>query len=175
VQTIGDLTITAANTNVPADGKTQTLISAYITDSNGRANPNVSVTFATTLGTLSANTVVTDSTGYARTYLISSTAAGDAVVSASANGFYRKISVTIGSNANPENIEITAANTVVPSDGKSKTIIKALVTDTALKPIQNAQVAFTTNLGTLAANDNELYRQQQLQPPPTAKATLEPI
>jgi hypothetical protein len=44
----------------------------------------------------------------------------------------------------------------VPSDGKSKTLIKALVTDTALKPIQNAQVAFTTNLGTLAANDNEI-------------------
>ncbi len=157
VQTLGDLTITTANTNVPADGVTQTAIRVQVTSTassnstttgtTSNANPmsGVTVTFATNKGVLSATTAVTDKDGYASVYLTSSTQAGQATITASANGFIRSTSVSMGSLTPPARLIVTADSPIQPN---GSAIITALALDNYGQPVTNANLIFeadTTN------------------------------
>ncbi len=154
VQTIGDLTITAANTNVPADGVTQTAIRVFVSSTssssstgttsstNSTAMSGVTVTFATNKGTLSATTAITDKDGYASVYLISSVQAGQATVTASANGFLRSTSVGMGSLTPPARLIVTADTPIRPNGNST---ITALALDAYGQPVANANLIFETS------------------------------
>ncbi len=155
VQTIGDLTITAANTNVPADGVTQTAIRIFVSSTvsgsgstgttsstNSTAMSGVTVTFATNKGTLSATTAITDKDGYASVYLISSVQAGQATVTASANGFLRSTSVGMGSLTPPARLIVTADTPIRPNGNST---ITALALDAYGQPVANANLIFETS------------------------------
>lgn len=88
--------VTASPSIIPADGSTNSTITATVRDQNENPLPGVLVTFSTTLGTLGLpTTATTDSNGQA-TDTISSTAVGTATVTAGVAGISsgNKVSVT---------------------------------------------------------------------------------
>lgn len=69
---------------MPADGSSTTPIRAYVTDSNGAFVTNAIVGFSTDKGSLSASSVVTDSSGIAEITLTADTSSGTATITADA-------------------------------------------------------------------------------------------
>ncbi len=147
------ITLTANPDNIPADGKANSTISAYVLDDRGLpVVDGTTVDFSTTGGTLSGSSATTDS-GRASVTLTSSTVAsevnvyatvGDAVTSVKV-WFY---SVEVGSvvlNANPQ--------TGIPSDDASYSIITATVKDIHNNSvIDGTVVRFTSTWGHLSTD-----------------------
>ncbi|MBD3767642.1 MAG: Ig-like domain-containing protein [Gammaproteobacteria bacterium] len=145
-RTIGELTVTAANTNVPSDGVTQTAIRARVISApqsgveETRPLSGVPVSFTTTLGTLSSSNVTTDADGYATVLLVSDTQPGTAIISASAGGFVRTVSVGFGSITPPARI----ISTVTPSrvDPGSTATISSTVLDATGIGVPNVRLVY---------------------------------
>jgi hypothetical protein len=150
IVSVDDLVVTAANTIVPADGQSRTLIKALVTDTAKKPIKNAQVTFTTNLGSMTAAegetasttsiTTKTDSQGYARVYLISALTAGIARISASSGGIVRTTSVGFGSFTPPNRLLVTADPGTVNPEGESE--IKAIVLDATGLPVSNVNVIF---------------------------------
>jgi RHS repeat-associated protein len=81
------VSLTATPGSVPADGKTAIDLAAVVTEkASGVPLPNESVSFSSGVGTLSAASVVTDSSGVAHVNLVSNGIPGVGTVFASAHG-----------------------------------------------------------------------------------------
>ena len=133
------------SSRVLADGESSTIITAVLKDSVGNPMPDVTVSFSTTLGTLSPEVKLTDSTGVATTVLTSATAEGVATVTASA-GIEKSIDIQL---YGPAYIELSAGSLLLPADGTSFTDIVVVLKDSIGNPMPNMTVKFTTTLGTL--------------------------
>jgi len=111
---IGSVELRASPTNIPADGKSSTSITATIRDSSGSAVPlGTSLVFTTTLGTFPGGvttypTATADTSGGILVSLISGVTAGTAVVTA-----------TSGSVTQATNVEFTVSGGGTPGDPAS--------------------------------------------------------
>lgn len=127
---IGGLTLTAANSSIPADGTSTVALTAQVQDTAGQPLANQSVSFGTTAGTLSAASATTDAAGMARITLRSSTQATIAVVTASTGGFNATQNVVFGSGApGASTSAITAQPSSLPADGVSTSTVTVVLRD----------------------------------------------
>ncbi|MBF0475233.1 MAG: Ig-like domain-containing protein [Deltaproteobacteria bacterium] len=159
----------AAATQLPADGASYYTIFATAQDQNGKAVPNVTITFTSNLGTFCPTlpiagcasstgviTAVTNNNGVATVYLVSSQAGTANVAASSANGITSAtLSFTFtggGQVVTVNEIVLTAAPATIKADGVSTSTITALCRNLNKNPIPNAQVNFTVSpLGTIPA------------------------
>ncbi|MBW2077611.1 MAG: Ig-like domain-containing protein [Deltaproteobacteria bacterium] len=148
--TVGSVSVSAGSESISADGLAQTSIMATVKDTdNNNIADGTSVTFSTTLGTLSASSSTTTN-GLALVTLTSSTATGTATITATAGGVSGEESVTFTSV--PGYLSITADQTSVKSDNKDSATITASVLDSSYVPIEGSTVTFTTTGGTISAS-----------------------
>ncbi len=93
---VSQVSVAASPASVPANGTAASGITATVTDAAGAPLAGVTVDFTTTLGTLSATSATTDAEGQAQVSL-TSTAAGTATVTATAQGVSGTAQVTFTS------------------------------------------------------------------------------
>jgi adhesin/invasin len=122
-----------------ANGTSNTAIRATVTDNNNDPSVGATVSFTTTLGSLSGATAVTDNDGIAEVLLTTGTVPGTALVNANAGGFNGQVSVTFIADA-PDSITVSALPESVDPNGQ--TTITATVKDENANPIEGETVNF---------------------------------
>jgi len=149
---LGGIALIAEPAVLPADNASASTITAIVRKSNGDPFPGQTVTFTTTLGTLSSATNTTDSEGRASVVLAAGTTAGTATVTATSGGESSTVNVTFAPA--PATMTLDVADASVPADGTSKTTVTATVLDYENNPYEGATVAFTIDLGTITPETN---------------------
>ena len=153
---VDDIEIKAGTLNLEANGTSQTVIRAIVTDINGAPAVGITVDFSTTLGTLDPVSVPTNAIGIAQTTLTSATTTGIATVTATTatTGFVDSLEVTFTSTSPPpinvKVFEVTASSDEIVADGDSNTAIRAYIEDEDGDPVVDRVVAFTASYGTLS-------------------------
>ena len=112
-------------------------VTVHWTD-NGAPVVGQTVSFASTRGTLSATSAVTDASGNA-SVTVSSTTAGPAIIAASATGVTAQVAVTFESTV-PSQIAVQASPDTIATQEQST--ITAIVRDVAGNLVNNQAVAF---------------------------------
>ena len=132
------ITLSANPTSVLADGSSTSTITASLSDSRS----GVSISFSTSLGTLSSSSCTSDSTGKC-SVTIKSSSVGTATITASASG-YTSGSVQVSFTIPPTipSISVSANPTSVYADGLSTSTITAQTSNGA-----STTISFSTNLG----------------------------
>ena len=146
------ITLSADPTSIPADGSGSTSITATLTDNAGNAvAQGTSVTFSTTLGTLSNGTTTTpDDTGVVIVSLIAGTTAGPVTVTATSNSVTQTTSVIFTeSGSGVSTIIVLAHPTSIVADGTSTSMITATVKSAANQAVPDVDVTFETERGTI--------------------------
>ena len=149
---LGGIALIAEPAVLPADNASASTITAIVRKSNGDPFPGQTVTFTTTLGTLSSTTNTTDADGRASVVLAAGTTAGTATVTATSGGESSTVNVTFAPA--PATMTLDVADASVPADGTSKTTVTATVLDYENNPYEGATVAFTIDLGTITPETN---------------------
>jgi hypothetical protein len=90
------VTLSAERTYLPADGVSTTVITAHVQDAEGQALPNQTVTFTTTLGTITPATVTADANGVSTATLQAATTPGTAIVGATTGTAQDTIDIRFG-------------------------------------------------------------------------------
>jgi len=169
--------ISAADTQLPADGTSSTQITVQVRDANGNAiaEPGHDVTLSSSLGTLSATNGSTDAEGRFVTTLTSSITAGTALVTGTLDG------ESIGNTASVEFVDltppvdamqstITADDDTLVADGNDSTSITVQIRDSAGDPIAREGVSITLSaeLGTLGETSGQTNADGQFSTTLTA-------
>jgi hypothetical protein len=140
-------------TSLPADGSSEADITATVVDIYGLpAVPDGTVvTFTTSLGDIDSEFPPHGHTkdGVATSELFAGTEAGQATVTATAEGVSGTVQVTFTPLA-PHQVTLEANPTTLPADGFSTTTITATVVDIHDNAVQDGTVVtFTTSLGAI--------------------------
>ena len=131
-----------------ADGISSTIITAVFKDSVGNPMSGITVRFSTTFGTLRSHIEITDNEGVAYTELISSTATGIALVTASS---YVTSFVEVEMRIDvPSVLELFPSSPTILADGVSNVTITAIPKDSQGNIMPGVTVRFSTTLGTLS-------------------------
>lgn len=146
------LALVASQQQIPADGTSQTTITALVSDVHNNAVPDGTlVTFTTGLGLVFPDTVQTYH-GSAAATLRSTLDAGTATVKVKVGRLVEKVRVEfvpIGSG-NRRTLTITASPSSILADGKSTATITATAKTVTGNPVPNGTViGFTTSGGTV--------------------------
>ena len=133
-----------------ADGIDKTIITTVLKDSIGNPMPDITVKFATTLGTLSSHIEITDNEGVATTDLTSTNFDGTATITAT-SFVTNSIEVEFKQYV-PFNIDVSSETYTLLADGLSSTEITAIPRDDQGRKMPNIPVYFSTTNGTLSSN-----------------------
>jgi len=140
--------------NIPADGVTQSMISAVLKDGNNNPVINGEVTFSTSLGTVQAS-AFTNEFGKATAILVSSKQYGTATVVAEYSGYTQEISVVfekLPGDPIPAKISLATSQIAVKSDNKEKATISAIVLDKYNSVLKDINVIFRASDGQLSVS-----------------------
>jgi hypothetical protein len=141
---VNTITLRANPGGVGPNGGTVALIATVVAE-NGRALPNVVITFNTDQGTLSATTATTNENGEARTSL---TTSRQAVVSATA-GTKTSSNVTVGITS-VSTVTLRAIPGSVGPSGGTVELLATVVGDVG-QPLEDVLVTFSADQGSLAS------------------------
>ena len=160
------LILTASPTGLPADGVSNSTVTAKIVDVNNNSVTGydglANVTFEmapTNLGNLSASYNLTNASGYAEVNFTAGTTEGTVTITATANvtlpgGNTTTTSITLGI---PNKIVLSADRTNIPTDGSlNATVTAALYKDDTPLGMQNVNITFQLTNGTLYEYTNNL-------------------
>ncbi|MBN1879906.1 Ig-like domain-containing protein [bacterium] len=140
------ITLTTTRSNLPADGSSTAVITAYVLDRNG-LEADGPIYWSTTCGTLSEATG-TISGGYASVTFTAPNFACSAVITADAVHAVNSIEVNIYGFG----IDLGSNPQSIPADGSSKSAITAYVYNYSGQPADDGTtVSFSTTAGTLSA------------------------
>ncbi|OAT51358.1 Ig-like domain-containing protein [Providencia heimbachae] len=144
--TIATNNIHIAQKETVANGKTPNVVEIKVTDAHGNPVPNTEVKFATDKGQLTETTVKTDSHGVAKTE-ITSTVAGDAIITITVDGKETQQTLQFESDKTTPQISSPIVNTTQPqvANGKNPVEIKIQLTDTHGNPLANTEVTWGSN------------------------------
>ena len=142
--TAATVSLAATPQSLPADGAAQSTLTVVVTGADGLPQPGATVDFTTTLGSLSAPEVRTDTQGVA-TVTLMATAPGTASVTAAAAGGTATTSVSFTALA----LALSASPATLPADGRSSSIVAAVVTSGGV-PLSDVPVTFAATLGSLS-------------------------
>ena len=157
--TIGAGALTVDKDTLVANNIEIATYTALVKDSGGNPVPNLTVTWTTDKGTLSAPTSSTDATGKA-TITLKGTVAGEAQVTASVNGTAPVNADKVTFKADGTTAKIGAGdlsvdtNTIVANNTEIATYT-ALVKDANGNPVPNFSVGWTTTHGTLSGTSSD--------------------
>ncbi|RJP35992.1 MAG: hypothetical protein C4548_16565, partial [Desulfobacteraceae bacterium] len=134
---IGSLTLTAANSEIVANGTSTTAIRATVLDIDGNPVSGTVVTFSTSYGTLSAFTAATGTTGIAEVMLTSANRTGLAVLMASITaGFSDDAEVNFVPGPPVDaNSSIIVVPSSIPADGASEAVVTVILADADGNPV----------------------------------------
>jgi adhesin/invasin len=153
----GDLTVDT--TSVVANGTALATFKAIVKDGNGNLVPNVTVTWATDLGTLSGTSSKTDANGVA-TITLQSTQAGNAQVNAQVGTAAAVNAPVVTFTADPLSAGIGSGDVgrdkdfIVANNVEAATFT-ALVKDANGNPVPNVEVKWATDHGTLSGTTSK--------------------
>ncbi|QCJ68522.1 hypothetical protein C9446_00745 [Providencia heimbachae] len=144
--TIATNNIHIAQKETVANGKTPNVIEIKVTDAHGNPVPNTEVKFATDKGQLTETTVKTDRHGVAKTE-ITSTVAGDAIITITVDGKETQQTLQFESDKTTPQISSPTVNTTQPqvANGKNPVEIKIQLTDTHGNPLANTDITWDSN------------------------------
>ncbi len=137
---IASVTVSAEPDSIVADGTSKAVIRATVLDSSNVGIAEVTVTFTTTLGTLSATSATTDASGVAVVDLTSGTRIGTATVTATAGDF--SDNTTVDFVAGPPAVVSLEATPATVNAGNTA-IIEATVQDANFNPVAGVEVTFS--------------------------------
>ncbi|WP_238084020.1 Ig-like domain-containing protein [Pseudescherichia vulneris] len=138
-----NVTVEMTTDNSPADGATPNVARATVTDSNGKALPNVTVNWTTTgSAKLAAASSVTDANGNASVNLTDTVAESGLTVTATADNAKGSTSTTFVEIQKTIAVAMTTDN--APADGTTPNVARATVTDSSGKALANVTVNWTT-------------------------------
>jgi len=171
--TADHLLLTASPTGLPADGASNSTVTARVVDINDNSVVNyaglANVTFAmspTNLGNLSASYNLTNASGYADVNFTAGTAEGTVTITATANvtlpgGNTTTTTITLGI---PNRIELTADRTNIPTDGSvNATATAALYKDAIPIGMENVNMTFLLTNGTLYEYQNNTWNGSSIK------------
>ncbi len=176
VGAVHTLSLSASPTSVPADGQTPVTVTATAEDSSGNPVAGVTVTFSTTIGAFSLESinggsavtaVTTNASGQAQVQLTSSDS-GTGVVEGTVGSVESKpLDVTFTATVpNGSGIELSANPQDVVANGTSSATITATLTDLVGNPLSGVSVSLTSSAGSLSATtavtDSEGQAEVQL-------------
>lgn len=121
------LTLVTASSSIAAGGNDSTQITATYVNGSGSPVSGALITFATNAGKISKDSVLTDGSGKASTFLRSASFAGTATVQASAQGGAAQVPVTFASGV-PKSIKLSITADNIGVNGGIATL-RAVVTD----------------------------------------------
>ncbi|MBN1833567.1 MAG: Ig-like domain-containing protein [Deltaproteobacteria bacterium] len=143
------ITLTANPTGLPADGASQSTITATVTVSGGGKTPDgMVVNFSITSGGGTITPSATTSNGSATAVLTSGTITGTAVIRAEAEGVSGTIAVQY--TATPASLSLGLSQATVRSDNSDSSTITATVLDANFAVVEGITVTFTSNGGQLS-------------------------
>ncbi|WP_212637720.1 Ig-like domain-containing protein [Desulfocicer vacuolatum] len=183
---VGDVSLTADPTAIPADGASSTTLTAVALDVGGNPVPQgTPIRFATeTLGILDPNNLdgdrnartlileTVDDTGTLAVSLIAGNTPGFTQVTATVGGVSQAVIVTFTDIDAPDvgNIKLTADPETIPADGTSSSTISAVVLSVGGNPVpQGTLFYFSTDLGTFFPDN----RDQDNDPQTLTLATVD--
>lgn len=141
-----------------ANGQEEATFSAIARDAQGNPVQNVSVRWAADAGSLSAGSVLTDSSGKAQVRL-KHTQAGNIQVTASANGASAFAPVVLfiadAGSGSIGSDDITADKTSAIADGNDLISFTAAVKDAQGNPVPDQVLSWTTTRGTLSGTSSQ--------------------
>ena len=140
--------------NIPADGETQSMISAVLKDGNNNPVINGEVKFSSSLGTVQAS-AFTNEFGKATAILVSSKQYGTATVVAEYSGYTQQINVVfekLPGDPIPAKISLATSQIAVKSDNQEQATISAIVLDKYNSVLKDINVIFRASDGQLSAS-----------------------
>ncbi len=145
--------LTAFPTSLTANGADTSTIKAAVRDKNQNPVQGETITFATTLGSITPTTALTDAGGVATVTLTSSSNAGTAHVEASSTTAGKTSTTVVFANSAPT-ITLQASPSTIAANGTSTSVITATLVDggTNNNPIPSQIVQFATDVGTITAS-----------------------
>lgn len=146
--------LTASPDSITANGTSTSTLTATIKDANGNLmSAGVSVTWATSAGTLAAATSTTDSEGKATVILTSSTTAQTATVTATAVAGGKNASVTFVADVTTAKVStLTASPASITANGTATSTLTATLKDANGNALgAGLSVTWSSTAGTLAA------------------------
>jgi len=147
------LEVTATPPVLPADGQSQSVIRATVTDANRNPVPDGTlVLFEIQSGSGTLERQKTTSNGIATSTLTAGIQPGTTVIRVSVGSISQTVSViyTVG---DASEVFVTVYDTLgnpittLPADGKTNAVIKAKVLDAQGNPVSGREVKFSTSLG----------------------------
>jgi len=144
------ITLTSLATALPVNGSTQ-LIAQIIEPSGTPPHSGTHIIFTTSLGSVEPSEAETDISGRAVVTFKAGNSNGTAVITASSGGATiasgSALRIPVGTAA-VGRIVLSANPTIVPATGGTS-VISAFVSDINGNPLSSAQVAFSTNSGSI--------------------------
>ncbi|MCU6344969.1 Ig-like domain-containing protein, partial [Escherichia coli] len=153
-----DSTIVVNKTSAVADGQDSIILTAVIRDAAGIPVAGQAVTWHTDRGQFSQQDAVTNAAGAASASL-SSTQAGTAQVSLSLNGTTDTVNAPRVSFTEQLHLTLQAGKTTAVADGNDSITYTLNVRDAAGQPMKDKAVQWTTDLGTLSAQQGTTSAQ----------------
>ncbi len=132
-------TVSASQASVTADGTSSAQISAMVKNQTGQPMPGISVNFSSTLGTLAAPTTVDTNLNGVATDTITSTALGQATVTAAVNGITSNNTTSVNFVAGPPATITLEVSPSTPTVGQAVTV-SGIVTDANQHPLSGLTV-----------------------------------
>jgi len=155
------MTFSASPEAIPADGKTQTTLSARFYDSSGQPVPEDREvifyasrgSFKHGLGKFSAS--LSDSSGRVSVSLISSTIKENSQVICYSQGVWQQITVSFGGNVEKKAafLFLSTSKTAIKTNATDTATITASVLDVNKVPIEGAEVDFLTSGGQISTSN----------------------
>lgn len=153
-----DSAIVVNKTSAVADGQDSIILTAVIRDAAGNPVAGQAVTWHTDKGQFTQQDAVTNAAGAASATL-TSTQAGNAQVSLSLNGTTTTVSAPRVSFTQQLYLTLQAGRTTAVADGNDAITYTLNVRDAAGQPVKDKTVQWTTNLGTLSAQQGTTSAQ----------------
>ncbi|HMI36728.1 MAG TPA: Ig-like domain-containing protein [Steroidobacteraceae bacterium] len=147
--TVATVTLTSDTMSIPADGSSMANLTALAKDANNNAVSGVSITFASTAGSLVVTQAVTDASGVAKATLTASGAASGTsiTVTATAGSISGNAAVTVVNTQ--QTITLITSLPQIPSDGSKSATLTALVRDANNNVVSGVTVSFVATSGAL--------------------------
>ena len=138
---LDNITVTTTTDNSPADGMSTDVVNALVTDSNGKALPNVTVNWATTgSAKLAAASSVTDSAGNATVSLTDTVPESGLTVTATVGEAKGTTQISFAELQQDVTVTMKVNNSM--ADGKAENIARVLVLKDN-RPLANAPVIWS--------------------------------
>lgn len=141
------ITTGADRTEVAANGTDKAVITAIVTNSQGKPLENQKLSWKTTAGKLSTTSSITNSDGTAIVE-ISSQSEGKAAITASTSDSTSTIDISFINKA--ASLELKKSADEIIANGKSNVEIIAVVKDTSGKTLKGQEVTFNTDKGDIS-------------------------